>query len=214
MTFATHRQFAVFWALAGTMLLYARGMTEINYYLALILVMPIAKIGAEFPDYDHTWQNVKNKTVPSWIINKLIHITGGTHRSWQTHSLDIATVAALLSYYLPNKLYLIGYVSQMNKEVLSIVMIGFTLGWASHLYADMLTSGKVRLLCFSKIKIGLVPKKLFGLKFNTGHEWEQFVYKVTRILNCLVGVVSIVFPYIYSLSGLEILDNIKIFGKG
>ena len=31
------------------------------------------------------------KTTFSRIINILIHITGGKHRSWQTHSLDIWT---------------------------------------------------------------------------------------------------------------------------
>ena len=214
MTYMTHRQFAVFWALAGTIIIYMKGLTEINYYLALMIVIPIAKVGAEFPDYDHAWQNVKNKTVPSWIINKMIHITGGKHRSWQTHSLDIVICATILSYFLPNKLYELGYISIINKEVLNIIMVGFSLGWLSHLFLDMLTSGKIRLFCFSKFKIGFVPRKIFKLKFNTGGEWEQFVYTVTKILNILVGIVVILFPLIYTGKLESILGSLKFLKKG
>ena len=80
-------------------------LTEINYYLTIPVLLATAKYGALFPDVDHTWQNVKEKTVPNWIINKLIHLTGGKHRSWQTHSIDIVAMFTLLVWLVPNLLY-------------------------------------------------------------------------------------------------------------
>ncbi len=208
MTFITHRQFAVFWALAGAMILYTKQVTNINYYLALIIIIPLAKAGAEFPDYDHSWQNIKNKTVPSWLANKIIHMTGGRHRSWQTHSIDIAALVLIASYYLPIKLYENGYLSDINKEILIIVMLGFSIGWWSHIFSDMLTSNGVKLVCWLKFKVKLVPKKIFKLKFKTGEEWEGFVYSVTRVFNIVIGVVALVFPYMFTEKGKELINNL------
>ena len=92
MTYPTHRQYAICFAFLTSMLVYKYSLSEINYYLALPIILMASKYGALFPDLDHIWQNVKEKTVPNWIINKLIHITGGKHRSWQTHSIDILAI--------------------------------------------------------------------------------------------------------------------------
>ena len=123
MTFPTHRAFAIGWVLIGNLMLYINGMTEINYYLALVIMLQIGKYGALFPDIDHLWQNVKEKTVSNFIINKLIHLTGGKHRSWQTHSIDIVAVVTFLSFTLPNWLYKTERISKVNMEVLSIILI-------------------------------------------------------------------------------------------
>lgn len=196
MTYETHRQFAVFWALLAAIILYVTGMTEINYYLALCIIVPFAKLGAEFPDYDHIWQNIKNKTVISWIVNKIIHLTGGHHRSWQTHSIDLVIASTVLSYFLPRWLHDIGVISKVNREVLNVVLFGFSVGWFSHIFADML-SGKVKLFCFSNKWVGLVPRKFLGFKFNTGSDWEQFVYNVTKLLNLGITTMAILFPFFY-----------------
>ena len=85
----------------------------------------------------------------------------------------------------------------MNKEVLSIILIGFCAGWISHLLADMMTSAGVRLFFWNKkIIIKLVPKQLFGLRFNTGNEWEEFVFKIVRIINMFLGTLSIAYPFL------------------
>ncbi len=196
MTAPTHRAVAIGWLLIGCMILYKTSMTEINYYLSMIIMLRVGRYGAEFPDIDHSWQNVKEKTVPNLIINKLIHVTGGKHRSWQTHSLDIVLVVSILSYIIPWGLYSRGLISLVNKEVLSLILIAFSLGWISHLFSDMLTSAGVRITCLSKVKMALVPKQLFGLRFNTGHEWEEFVYKLTKKLNLLIGLLAVFFPLI------------------
>lgn len=205
MTGPTHKQYSVCFACITMMLFYNLGITEINYYLALIIVMMTSKVGALFPDLDHDWSNVGNKTVPNKIINTLIHLTGGKHRSWQTHSIDICTWFTLLSYFLPKYLYNKGILSAVNREVLSILCLGFASGWISHLFSDMLTSAGVRVLCFVNKKVKLVPKKIGSFKFNTGHEWEAFNYKVVKFINIFLGIICIAYPIL--LKG----ELIKIF---
>ncbi len=186
----------VWWVLLTNILIYKVLEPEVNYYLALIVMLQFGKVGALFPDIDHSWRNVKEKTIPNWIINKLIHMTNGKHRSWQTHSIDIVIIANILSFRLPTYLYNTGLLDSINANILSIILLGFSTGWVSHIISDMLTSDGVRIFCFNKKKIALVPKELLGIRFNTGNSWEEFVFKVTRIMNIIVGIYAIINPYI------------------
>ena len=195
MTYPTHKQYAIGFAFIATMLIYWIEVSQINYYMTLGIMLLTAKYGGLFPDIDHSWQNVKEKTVPNYIINKIIHATGGKHRSWQTHSIDIVVLVTALSYIMPKILLDRGIIDNVNKEVMYIILLGFSAGWISHLVADMMTSAGVRLLCWRKQTIRLVPKKIGSFKFNTGHEWESFVYRLTRIINIIKGAVSIIYPY-------------------
>lgn len=204
MTGPTHRQYAILFAYLTVICLYGLGITKIYYYPSLIIILLTAKSGALFPDVDHAWQNVHDKTVLNKIINTLIHLTGGKHRSWQTHSIDICAWYILLSYILPLRLYNLGKIDAVNYEVISLLLFGFASGWVSHLFSDMLTSEGVRLFCFCKFKVHLVPKRIGKLKFNTGHEWEAFNYKVIKASNILVGIICILYPII----NFEALKNI------
>lgn len=206
MTGQTHNQYAVSGAFIASIIIYKTGLTEINYYLALPILILVSKYGGKFPDVDHHWGNVKDKTVPNWIINKIIHLTGGKHRSWQTHSIDIVFVASLLAYFLPNILFINGKISLVNKEVVSIIALGFMSGWISHIFSDMLTSAGVRIACWSKLKVALVPKNIGKLRFNTGHEWEQFNYSLIRKINIVLGIICLVYPYMDKI--ISLLNNI------
>lgn len=208
MTAPTHRQYAVTFAFLANMLLYREGITEINYYLSIPILLMTSKAGALFPDVDHNWENVKEKTFINKIINIFIHITGGKHRSWQTHSIDIVTIYTVLAYYIPIKLLEKQLISVINKEVLSILLVGFASGWISHIFSDMLTHAGVRLFCFSKRKLAFVPKKIGKLRFNTGNEWEAFCYKSTKAFNYIIAMICLIYPLI--LNGY-IPDIIKLF---
>lgn len=197
MTGPTHKQYSVSLAYLTVILIYMLDMTQINYYLALMIVLMTSKLGALFPDLDHDWSNIGNKTVTTKVINTLIHVTGGKHRSWQTHSIDICAVFTVGAYLLPRYLYSKSILSEIDKEVLSILMIGFASGWISHMFSDMLTSAGVRVIFFINKKVRLVPKKIGSLKFNTGHEWEAFNYKFIKLLNILLGIVCITYPLFY-----------------
>ena len=183
-------------AIVGCMYMYTKGMQNINYYLALIITIQFSKLGGLFPDVDHHWQNVKDKNAVNWVINKLIHITGGKHRSWQTHSIDITILYTILSFILPNMLLEKQIIGAVDKEILGVIMVGFALGWLSHIIADMLNGTGVRLVCWNKKHVALVPHSLLGLKFKTGESWEGFVSTTTQVLNIIVGIISIMYPYI------------------
>ena len=196
MTYATHKQYAVLFGLVANIFLYAKGITEIDYFIALPIVMMTAKAGALFPDIDHNWKNVKEKTVINWVINKIIHITGGKHRSWQTHSIDIVVYFTLFSIFFPEYLLNKEVITLVNKEVLSILLLGFTSGWISHIFSDMWTSAGVRLICFNSTKLAFVPSHIGKLRFNTGNEWEAFCYKTVRIINIILGIWAIIYPFV------------------
>ena len=198
MTGPTHKQFSICGAFIAAMLIYRMGLSEVNYYLALLILILTSRYGAQFPDFDQPWSTLGNKTVPTWIINKLIHLTGGKHRCWQTHSIDIVFVASIMTYYEPNILYTMGKISNVNREVASIILMGFLSGWVSHIIADMLNGAGVRLVCFMKFKVAFVPKKIFNFRFNTGNEWEAFCFKATKIVNMFLGVICLVYPAINS----------------
>ena len=196
MTAITHRQYSISFALISNILLYHFGITEINYYLTLPIILLVGKYGALFPDIDHSWNNVKDKTVVNWFINKLIHLTGGKHRSWQTHSIDIVAIYTVVAAFLPGILFKYEKISIVNKEVLSLILISFASGWISHIFSDMLTSAGVRVICFIPFKLAFVPKHIGKLRFNTGNEWEAFCYKSTRVINVFIGLLAIIYPFI------------------
>ncbi len=197
MTAPTHKQFSITWAALGALLLYLMEMTEINFYLSLIIMIQMGKAGALFPDLDHNWHSVKEKNVLTWVVNKLLSITGAKHRSWQTHSLDIAILLTILSIRLPINLYETGVLSNANKEVLGVILLGFMVGWLSHLFSDMLTPGGVRILFFYKKTLEFVPRKLLGFSFSTGSLWEDMVFRVAQIVNVGVLIICVSFPLLY-----------------
>ncbi len=209
MTAPTHRQYAICTAFIAAMVLYNLKLSEISYYLTLPILILTSKYGAIFPDIDCHWHNIKEKTVPNWIINKLIRLTGGRHRSWQTHSIDIVVVLTIMSYYGPTILYNNGKITNVNKEVAIIILMGFMSGWVSHIIADMLTSAGVRILFFSRVKIALVPKRIGGIQFSTGSDWETFNYKVIRFFNIIIGFICLIYPMIYNGRHRYILELLR-----
>lgn len=196
MTYPTHKQCAISFAFLVAILIHNFSLSGINYYISLPILILTAKYGGLFPDIDHTWANVKEKTIPNLLINKLIHLTGGRHRSWQTHSIDIVIAFTIVSNKIPQVLYERGIISAVDKEVLWLILLGFISGWVSHIVSDMFTSAGVRLVCWGKYKVRLVPKSIGSLRFNTGHEWEEFVYRVVKTLNIALGFICIIYPIV------------------
>lgn len=195
MTHPTHKVYSICFAYLAAMLVFNLGLTQINYYLTIPILVAIAKIGAEFPDVDHHWSNVHSKTTINKIINIIIHATRGKHRSWQTHSIDICVLITFGIYTISKRLYINNIISEVNSEVMILLLLGFTSGWVSHLFSDSLTSEGVRLFCWNKkIKIKFVPKKIGKLRFNTGNEWEEFNYKLMKKINIILGLICAVYP--------------------
>jgi membrane-bound metal-dependent hydrolase YbcI (DUF457 family) len=161
-----------------------------------------ARYGALMPDVDHHWGNVSEKTLPNKILNTFIHLTGGTHRSWQTHSWDIYFV--LLAIVLLFPMELLEPLGVPTVSVLSMLVYGVMLGWGSHLFADMLTPQGVRLVCWRKFKVRLVPK---WAMFATNSKWEDMCYKFVRVVNTLAGLAYVVWC-LYILDLLPWVENL------
>lgn len=214
MTGPTHREYSVNFACIALMVMYQVGIltlsfnsrNSINYYLAIPIMTTIAKIGARFPDVDHEWEFVRDKTVTNKIINTLIHATGGTHRSWQTHSIDIVVALSALAFILPGKLIENGIVSNVNGVLIYIIAVAFMVGWISHIFSDMLNGMGVRLLFWRNRRVAFVPKKFLCIHFNTGEGWERFNYFVMHRVNIAIGLLAVVYPYL----GTKILDMLRI----
>lgn len=159
MTGITHRKFAVAFAYVGTIVMSVLNTTTLNYFIVTLSMLPLSQVGAKYPDWDHDWSNIKDKNTVTFIINKTIHLTGGKHRSWQTHSWDICLGSLVGALVLVNKFGYLIKLDEINTVVASMIIIGFWCGWISHLFSDMLTSGGVRLFFWSKFKVKLVPRK-------------------------------------------------------
>lgn len=196
MTYSTHKAFAVWWVTLVHLVLWYVKDNNVGYYISWVIMLYAAKSGALFPDVDHHWEAVKEKTAINKVINSLIHMSGGKHRSWQTHSIDIVLIFSILAFFMPRSLVYFGVLSELNGEILRLLLLGFASGWFSHIIADMLTSAGVRLFCFRSDKIAFVPKQLLGLRFNTGNTWEKFVYSTTKKLNLILGILGLVVPIV------------------
>lgn len=189
MTYRTHREFALGFVLLATMLVYWFKVTDTNYYVSLCIMELAGRQGGLFPDVDHIWRNVKEKTPINWIINKLIHLTGGVHRSRHTHSWDICIVSGALAI-IWNMVVLEG----TSQEMLFILILGFWSGWISHLLSDMLTSDGVYLSCISRRRTAIVPRTLSRKKII--------------LVAVVIGLLSVISAYLgfvwISIAGLVI----------
>jgi hypothetical protein len=203
MTGPTHRQYSVTFVCIAAMILYSKrifttsfAVNQPNYYLAVLMMLPIAKIGARFPDVDHDWEYVKDKTVVNKVINMLIHATGGKHRSWQTHSIDITAWLTIAAFTLPDTLIYNMVMSSVNGKLVYLIAVAFMSGWVSHIFSDMLNGVGVRIFFWNGRRAAFVPKKFLGIHFNTGEQWEAFNFSVIRKINILLGLLTISYPYV------------------
>ena len=191
MTGRTHRQYGIFVGYVIAIYSYTKGEIRLNYYIALVIIMWASRFGAAFPDLDHDWSNIREKNLVNRIINIVIHSTMGKHRSWQTHSWDICLYCMLASKMFIGDIGL----NDISQEVLNVILLGFYSGWVSHLFSDMLTSEGVRLTCLSNFRVRLVPKRFFGIKFATSTAWEDWNYTAMRIINDVLTVIGIGYPF-------------------
>lgn len=200
MTKVTHKQYSICFAYIAAIVMLDNGVDRVNYYLALPILLLSSEFGGKLPDLDHSWNNIADKTVLNRIINILIHITGGSHRSWQTHSCDICAIYTFIAITLPIKLYEYWIIKVVDMEIMSLIMIGVACGWISHLFSDMLTPEGVRVFCWSKIKIKFVPRKIWRIKFTTGTDWEKFNYVIMKNINIVLSIACIMYPIIPSIT--------------
>lgn len=183
MTGNTHRAFSVTFAIGGAFALTHFGISEVNPLVSAPVLLMSARYGALMPDVDHHWSSVSEKTLPNRIINLFIHLTGGKHRSWQTHSWDIWAVLMCIVMFFPKEV--LAPLGVPTVSVLYMILYGVMLGWCSHLFSDMLTPAGIRLFCWSKFKLRLVPR---WAMFATNSRWEDMCNSVIKVVNTLAGL--------------------------
>jgi membrane-bound metal-dependent hydrolase YbcI (DUF457 family) len=191
MTGATHRAYAVTFALGGAAAVNIFGLSDINPLVLAVLMRTSGQVGAVFPDIDHAWNSVPGslKSIPGRVINVLIRATGGKHRAWHTHSLDVWAALTAAIVFLPLPPVFTEAVGATTIAALYALVFGFMAGWLSHLFADMLTPSGIQILCFlKKFKLRLVPK---WAMFATNSKWEDMNFKFINAVNAVAGIVFV-----------------------
>lgn len=167
MTGETHRAGGMLVSIVGFTLLKKNNMLlpDVNEFLQWLVIYPFCMWGSTASDLDHNWNSCPSKDIPSWFINKALHITEpvykkldeklsskekkssmsykisrflcARHRSWQTHS-DLTFVSIILFLYLliNGK---IGIFNAKDTMFLTLILTGICLGVAAHFILDMLT---------------------------------------------------------------------------
>lgn len=167
MTGETHRAGGMLISVIGFTMLKNNNMLlpDVNEFLQWLIIYPFCMWGSTASDLDHNWNSCPSKDIPSWFINKALHITEpvykkldeklsgnekkssmsykiskffcARHRSWQTHS-DLTFVSIIFFLYmLVNGR--IGIFNAKDTMFLTLILTGVCLGVASHFILDMLT---------------------------------------------------------------------------
>ena len=217
MTGATHKAGGMLCTIIGFSILQKNGylIQNVNEGVQWLLMYPFCMWGSTVSDLDHNWELCPSRSYPDWFINHALHLTkpieksleqnknnpvyklsrflNAHHRSWQTHS-DITIYFMLLMMYLVKKSTLI---TNANRSLLMLILMGITLGIVTHFILDMLTPEGVWFSpfvilnrIFRKIslnvnlpeKIHFVPHRRF---FATGGDWEMFIQRVLKILTVI-----------------------------
>lgn len=162
--------------------------------LHLALMVCASHVGSVFPDYDHDKSSISEYTLVAAVVSNLCKLFHDGHRSRLTHSWDISLLFCggtfVCAYFLTN-----GF-TEYAPELWIVALGGFWIGYLWHLLMDMMNGVGVYFSVFSKHKVAFVPRKFFGLKFVTGGAWEEFCYKVGRVID-VIGLWACLFLIIY-----------------
>ena len=187
MMYATHKAGGALFALVGFEVLAKSNLLlpDVEPWVQLIVMYPACSFGSTFPDLDHHWGSVKEHTPFNWIVHKILHLTKPRHRSWQTHSIWVTGSFVVLLFSLLYATNQFGWfnLSQFALAVLNLLITGFALGIASHLFLDLCTRDGIWL--FPGLKLHLAPN---NEHFSTGTTYET-IYRV--VLCILAGLMLI-----------------------
>lgn len=219
MTGKTHRAGGFLCSVVGFALLRENGLLlpNVSEGLQWLVMYPFCMWGSVVSDLDHHWQSCPMKDPPSYVVNKLLHLTApiqkslekagdkksgvykiaktfnASHRSWQTHSdLTLFLMLILIALVMANSL---GF-GAVDAMLLRMIVLGVSLGVIAHFILDMLTTDGVTsvfLIALGKLfRIKKFPRKLrFVPKwhcFATSGSWEIWVNKALKVLNIIAMV--------------------------
>lgn len=181
----THKAAGCLAMLLAYRLLNDRGMLleGVSPLVQLAVMYPACSWASTAPDLDQSSvDTIPEKTPISILIFNILHLGKIKHRSWQTHSLWMYIIynAVLWGFWY------IGYVLNGNVlttdlTIISMILTGFSVGYASHLIADMFTYEGIPI--GGKKHIRLVPHTD---TFKTNTRYETIVR--TLIYVAILGV--------------------------
>lgn len=182
----THHAGGSLAALVAFEVLKSKGLLipDCNEIVQLMMMYPFASFGSIFSDLDHGPDSIPSKDPIAIGINRVLHILGAKHRSWQTHSLLVTGGLCSLIFaliLLGSSIY--GDIYVIEWAFLRLAMIGFICGVGSHLILDSITPGGISV--WPGFKLRFVPKSSF---FATGGKWETFIFYIL-----VIGIVVLMF---------------------
>lgn len=121
------------------------GFSRLHYMIlpimTYILIFSSAQYGTVLADLDHHSGAIPMKNAFTLMINKLLHFIFGksmSHRSWQTHSVDLYLIVVGLPAY-----FLYQYFMETGDFIVYqgyTMLMGFMLGGIIHCVMDMFTT--------------------------------------------------------------------------
>lgn len=193
MTWKTHSQGIPFsTTLIMPVVLYQLGSLELDVFhytmLALIcwvLVFNCARQGSIFPDLDHHAGSIPQKSTLNIFLNKMLHFVFRgkmklSHRSWQTHSMDLyAILCGVPAIYLYKQFL---ETSDIIFYLASIMLIAFMTGAIIHCFMDCYTTKGVWVSIIIAYIFSLGRPKGTYMKFRVKLAPTWFWYfKVKRV---------------------------------
>jgi len=181
MTGKTHRAGGFLCSVVGFAILRENNLLlpNVNLCLQWLMMYPFCMWGSVASDLDHIWSYSPMKDPPSYIVNKLLHLTApiqrscelagdessglykvartlnANHRSWQTHSdLTLLLLFTIVNIILNNSLGL----GAVDVTLLRFVVLGVSIGMIAHFILDMLTTDGIKSVLL--ILIGRVLRRV------------------------------------------------------
>lgn len=172
-----------------------------NEFVQLLMMYPFASFGCIFSDLDHGPDTIPSKDPVAIGINKFLRMTGAKHRSWQTHSILVTGGFCFLLFAL---LYWLNtmYSGTIEIACLTLALIGFVCGLASHLILDAFSTAGIHI--WPGFKLRFVPKSSM---FATGGTWEKIVFYILIVIMVLLFGKIFVFEIIEWFQSLNLMEN-------
>ncbi len=180
MTYKTHLSFGI---LFSAVFFLTIKKLELTPALATILIFSTL-LGASVPDLDTPTGELWQKVPAGSILSRVIHpVFIGGHRHLSHSLIGMGIFYFLFSLVL--KMFSHDSVFMIQYSVNALT--AFTLGFASHLFADSLTEEGVPLLFPLEYHFGIPPNPFAKMRIKTGQWFENLV--VYPLVNLAIIVI-------------------------
>jgi membrane-bound metal-dependent hydrolase YbcI (DUF457 family) len=173
------------------------GETDLNYLIALGIVVITSRMGTVAPDLDLDYKLYKGrKNIIKRCISRVFNWIGCTHRSWQTHCITVTPLPCIILLTSLLKLEVKG----INEVIYLWGIIGFLIGLFSHLLLDAMTKDGIHIVPNVRLKLfgkdgGFVTGETVTIQGNfltpdkVVKNHSTFFIRTLNVMLLIVGVV-------------------------